>query len=39
MGWGIITSLGKATLTVGPAKGDWHPLNLKAIRLKPAAAQ
>ena len=29
---------GKTTLAVRPVKADWHPLNLKAIRLKPVAA-
>ncbi len=33
-----IPSAGKATLAVRPVKDGWHPLNLKAIRLKPAAA-
>jgi alpha-L-fucosidase len=33
-----IASPGKATLTVRPVKDGWHPLNLKAIRLKPVAA-
>jgi hypothetical protein len=31
-----IPSTGKATLTVRPVKEGWHPLNLKAVRLKPA---
>ena len=33
-----IPSPGKATLAVRPVKEGWHPLNLKAIRLKPVAA-
>ncbi len=33
-----ITSDGKATLAVRPIKEGWHPLNLKAIRLKPVAS-
>jgi alpha-L-fucosidase len=34
-----IPSGGKATLAVRPVKDGWHPLNLKAVRLKPAAAE
>jgi hypothetical protein len=34
-----IASPGKATLAVRPVKDGWHPLNLKAIRLKPATAE
>jgi alpha-L-fucosidase len=34
-----ITAPGKVTLAVRPVKDGWHPLNLKAIRLKPATAQ
>ena len=34
-----IPSPGKATLAVRPVKDGWHPLNLKAIRLKPSPAQ
>jgi alpha-L-fucosidase len=34
-----IASPGKATLAVRPVKEGWHPVNLKAIRLKPAAAE
>jgi hypothetical protein len=30
-----INAPGKATLAVRPVKDGWHPLNLKAIRLKP----
>jgi len=30
-----ITAPGKVTLAVRPVKDGWHPLNLKAIRLKP----
>jgi alpha-L-fucosidase len=33
-----IASAGKVTLAVHPVKDGWHPLNLKAIRLKPVAA-
>ena len=33
-----IASPGKVTLAVRPVKDGWHPLNLKAIRLKPVAA-
>jgi hypothetical protein len=33
-----ITAPGKVTLAVRPVKDGWHPVNLKAIRLKPAAA-
>jgi alpha-L-fucosidase len=33
-----IPSAGKATLAVRPIKDGWHPVNLKAIRLKPATA-
>ena len=33
-----IASPGKVTLAVRPVKDGWHPLNLKAIRLRPAAA-
>ena len=33
-----IPAAGKTTLAVRPVKEDWHPLNLKAIRLKPVAA-
>ncbi len=33
-----IASPGKATLAVRPVKEGWHPVNLKAIRLKPVAA-
>jgi alpha-L-fucosidase len=33
-----VAAPGKATLAVRPVKEDWHPVNLKAIRLKPAAA-
>jgi len=33
-----IASPGKVTLGVHPVKDGWHPLNLKAIRLNPAAA-
>ena len=32
-----IAAPGKVTLSVHPVKDGWHPLNLKAIRLKPAA--
>jgi alpha-L-fucosidase len=31
-----IAAPGKATLAVHPVKDGWHPLNLKAIRLKPS---
>ena len=34
-----IAAPGQVTLAVRPVKDGWHPLNLKAIRLKPAAAQ
>jgi len=30
-----ISKAGKTTVAVRPIKEDWHPLNLKAIRLKP----
>ena len=30
-----IHAAGKATLAVRPVSDDWHPLNLKSIRLKP----
>jgi alpha-L-fucosidase len=30
-----IPGTGKTTLAVRPVKDDWHPLNLKSIRLKP----
>jgi alpha-L-fucosidase len=33
-----IASPGKVTLAVRPVKEGWHPLNLRAIRLKPAGA-
>jgi alpha-L-fucosidase len=33
-----IASPGKVTLAVRPVKDGWHPLNLRAIRLKPAGA-
>jgi len=33
-----IASTGKTTLAVRPVKDGWHPLNLKAVRLKPVAA-
>jgi alpha-L-fucosidase len=33
-----IAAPGKVTLAVHPVKDGWHPVNLKAIRLKPAAA-
>ena len=33
-----IASPGRVTLAVRPVKDGWHPLNLKSIRLKPAAA-
>jgi alpha-L-fucosidase len=33
-----ISKAGKTTVAVRPIKEDWHPLNLKAIRLKPVAA-
>ena len=33
-----ISAAGKTTLAVRSVKEGWHPLNLKAIRLKPAAA-
>ena len=33
-----IASPGKVTLAVRPVTDGWHPVNLKAIRLKPAAA-
>jgi alpha-L-fucosidase len=33
-----IAAPGKVTLAVRPVKDGWHPVNLKAIRLKPAAA-
>jgi alpha-L-fucosidase len=33
-----IAAPGKAVLAVRPVKDGWHPLNLKAIRLKPAVA-
>ena len=33
-----IASPGKVTLVVRSVKNGWHPLNLKAIRLNPAAA-
>jgi alpha-L-fucosidase len=33
-----IASAGKVTLAVRPVKDGWHPLNLKAIRLKPVTA-
>ncbi len=33
-----IAAPGKVTLAVRPVKDGWHPLNLKAIRLKPVAA-
>ena len=29
---------GKLTLAVRPVKDGWHPINLKAIRLKPVTA-
>ena len=32
-----IPSAGKVSLAVRPVKDGWHPLNLKAVRLKPAA--
>jgi alpha-L-fucosidase len=32
-----IPSAGKVTFAVHPVKDGWHPINLKAIRLKPAA--
>ena len=32
-----IPSAGKVVLAVRPVKAGWHPVNLKAIRLKPAA--
>ena len=34
-----IPSAGKVTLAVRPVKEGWHPLNLKSVRLKPAAAE
>jgi len=34
-----ILSPGKVTLAVRPVQEDWHPVNLKALRLKPAAAK
>jgi alpha-L-fucosidase len=33
-----IASPGKVTMAVRPVKDGWHPLNLKAIRLKPTDA-
>jgi len=33
-----IASPGTVTLAVRPVKDGWHPINLKAIRLKPVAA-
>jgi alpha-L-fucosidase len=33
-----IASPGKVTLAVRPVKDGWHPLNLKAIRLKPVTS-
>ena len=33
-----IASAGRVTLAVRPVKDGWHPLNLRAIRLKPADA-
>ena len=33
-----IAAPGKVTLAVRPVKDGWHPVNLKAIRLKPVAA-
>jgi alpha-L-fucosidase len=33
-----IAAPGKVTLAVRPVTDGWHPVNLKAIRLKPAAA-
>ena len=33
-----IASAGKVTLAVHPVEDGWHPLNLKAIRLKPIKA-
>jgi len=33
-----IASPGKVTLAVRPVADGWHPLNLKAIRLKPVVA-
>ena len=33
-----IAAPGKVTLAVRPITDGWHPVNLKAIRLKPAAA-
>jgi hypothetical protein len=33
-----IASPGEVTLALRPVKGGWHPLNLKAIRLKPVKA-
>jgi alpha-L-fucosidase len=34
-----IASPGKAILAVRPVQDGWHPVNLKAIRLKPVAAE
>ena len=34
-----ILSPGKVTLAVRPVQEGWHPVNLKAVRLKPAAAK
>ena len=33
-----IAAPGKVTIAVRPVKDGWHPVNLKAIRLKPVAA-
>jgi len=34
-----IISPGKVTLAVRPVREGWHPVNLRALRLKPAAAK
>ena len=33
-----IPSAGKITIAVRPIKANWHPINLKALRLKPVPA-
>jgi alpha-L-fucosidase len=34
-----ISAAGKVTLAVRPVKDGWHPVNLKSVRLKPAASE